>query len=151
MNDDDPGEPWYFENRQRKIPFDEDAVRAFVGRLARDLAAGREFAVVVSSDSALRTANRRFRNESRTTDVLSFPEDEGPYLGDMLISAERAARQAAEHGHSIEEEIQTLALHGLLHLKGYDHEADGGEMRRLEERLRRNYGLAAGLIERQPQ
>lgn len=148
MNDDS-GEPWYyFENRQRTVPFDEPRVRAFLARLAADLASGSGFSVVVSSDAALRRANRQYRNVSRATDVLSFPDGEDGYLGDLLISAQRAARQAAEHGHPVEEELQTLALHGLLHLQGYDHQTDGGEMRRAEERLRRRYGLAAGLIER---
>ena len=138
----------HFENRQRETAYDESEVREFIGRLAGDLAGGREFSVVVSSDDAVRRANARFRNVEGVTDVLSFPDGADGYLGDVLISAQRAAAQSAEYGHSVEEEIEALALHGLLHLKGYDHETDDGEMRRVEERLRRKYGLAAGLIER---
>ncbi len=148
MYEDEPDEPWYFENRQRKIAFDESRVRDFLSRLARDLAGGGEFSVVVTSDEAVRKANRLFRNQSRTTDVLSFPDGEDGYLGDLLVSAPRAARQAAEHGHSVEDEIQILALHGILHLNGFDHESDGGEMRGEEERLRGKYGLPSGLIAR---
>ncbi len=147
----DPGNRdrgWYFENRQRKIAFDEGAVRKFLATLARDLAEGHEFSVIVSSDEAVRKANGQFRNVRRTTDVLSFPDGEDGYLGDLLISAPRAARQAAERNHSIEEELRLLALHGMLHLKGYDHETDEGTMRDEEERLRQRYGLAAGLIDR---
>ncbi len=148
MNADDPDEPWYFENRQRTIVFDERKVRTFLAQLASDLAGGKQFTVVVSSDAALRRANRRFRNISRATDVLSFPDGEDGHLGDLLISAATAARQATQHGHSVEEEIQTLALHGMLHLNGYDHETEDGEMRGVEERLRRKYGLPASLIAR---
>lgn len=148
MNPDDPDEPWYFENRQRRIEFDERKVRTFLAQLASDLAGGKQFAVVVTSDAAVRRANRRFRNIARTTDVLSFPDGEDGHLGDLLISAARAARQATEHGHSVEEEIQTLALHGMLHLNGYDHETGDDQMRGVEERLRRKYGLPGGLIAR---
>lgn len=148
MNPDEPDEPWYFENRQRKVSFDENAVRAFLVHLADDMADGGGFSVVVSSDRALREANRRYRNVPRTTDVLSFPDGEDGYWGDLLISAGRAERQAAQHGHSVEQEIQVLALHGMLHLRGYDHESDEGEMQAVEERFRRKYGLAPGLIAR---
>lgn len=148
MNPDEPDEPWYFENRQRKVSFDEYAVRTFLVHLADDMAAGGGFSVVISSDRALREANRRYRNVSRTTDVLSFPDGEDGYWGDLLIAAGRAERQAAQHGHSVEQEIQVLALHGMLHLRGYDHETDQGEMQAVEERFRRKYGLAPGLIAR---
>lgn len=148
MNPDEPDEPWYFENRQYKVSFDENTVRKFLGRLAEDLAEGGGFSVVVSSDRALRDANRRYRNVPRTTDVLSFPDGEDGYWGDLLIAAGRAKRQAAEHGHSVEQEIQVLALHGMLHLRGYNHETDQGQMQVAEERFRRKYGLAPGLIGR---
>lgn len=148
MNLDEPDEPWYFENRQRKVSFDEDAIRTFLGRLADDVAEGGGFSVVISSDRALREANRRYRNVPRTTDVLSFPDGEDRYWGDLLISAARAERQAARYGHSVEQEIQVLALHGMLHLRGYDHESDQGEMQAAEERFRRRYGLAQGLTAR---
>ncbi len=123
-------------------------MRDFLQIMARDLADGLEFSVVVSSDEAVRKANTRFRNVRRTTDVLSFPDGENGYLGDVLISAPRAARQAAEQGHSVEEEIRILSLHGVLHLQGYDHESDGGMMREVEERLRLRHRLGPGLIER---
>lgn len=148
MNPDEPDEPWYFENRQYKVSFDENTVRKFLGRLAEDLAEGGGFSVVVSSDRALRDANRRYRNVPRTTDVLSFPDGEDGYWGDLLIAAGRAKRQAAAHGHSVEQEIQVLALHGMLHLRGYNHETDQGQMQVAEERFRRKYGLAPGLIGR---
>ncbi len=140
--------PWHFENRQRKVAFNERRIRVFLEALSRDLSGGLEFSVVIGSEAAVRQANRRFRGVSRATDVLSFPDGQDGYLGDVLISAPRAARQAAEYGHSVETEIQTLALHGLLHLNGHDHAIDNGEMRDAEERLRRFYGLPPGLIER---
>jgi probable rRNA maturation factor len=97
-----------------------------------------------ASDRELRRVNRDYRGKDNPTDVLSFPgepgeetEEEGHHLGDILISVPTARRQAAERGHAPEREIRTLLLHGLLHCLGYDHEADRGEMERLERRLRR--------------
>ena len=139
---------WHFENRQRKVKFDEEALRAFLASLAADLARGLSFSVVVGSDAAMQAANGRFRNVRRTTDVLSFPDGEDDYLGDVLISASMAERQAVRLGHSVEAELQTLALHGMLHLRGYDHETDNGEMRAEEDRFRKRYGLPSALIAR---
>ena len=92
----------------------------------------------------MRELNRRWRGKRGTTDVLSFPAGQteleklsGATLGDVVISVERAARQAAEHELSFEQEIAQLILHGLLHLCGHDHETDDGEMNALELRLRR--------------
>jgi probable rRNA maturation factor len=112
--------------------------------------------VVLLSDARVRELNRRFRRTDRPTDVLSFPSAAvepgaaGPYLGDVVIAAGVARRQAKEAGHSIQTELRVLALHGLLHLLGYDHERDAGRMARVERRLRRKGGLREGLIERQP-
>ena len=89
-----------------------------------------------------------WRGKRATTDVLSFPAEqaefekaEGLSLGDIVISTEQAARQAKQHGLSFENEIAQLILHGLLHLSGYDHETDHGEMNRLELRLRKRLGI----------
>jgi probable rRNA maturation factor len=96
----------------------------------------------------MRELNRRWRGKRGTTDVLSFPagQDEferaaGAMLGDVVISVERAGTQAAEHGLSFEREVEQLILHGMLHLCGYDHERDSGEMNALELRLRRRLGI----------
>ena len=91
-----------------------------------------------AGDRAMRRANRQFRGKDQTTDVLSFPGD-GAHLGDILISVPQARRQAAAAGRDPAREIQVLLLHGLLHCLGHDHEADGGEMERLERRLRRRW------------
>ena len=112
--------------------------------------------VVLTGDAAMRRLNREWRGVDRATDVLSFPaDDDGPrvrgeirHLGDIVIATGVARRQAAREGHSYGTELKVLALHGLLHLLGYDHETDSGQMRRLEARLRRNGGLVSGLIER---
>jgi probable rRNA maturation factor len=104
--------------------------------------------VALVSDARVRALNRRFRRKDAPTDVLSFPGDAGAYLGDVVIASGVARRQAREAGHSLQTELRVLALHGLLHLLGYDHERDGGRMARLERRLRRKGGLRAGLIER---
>ncbi|MDO8793747.1 MAG: rRNA maturation RNase YbeY, partial [Vicinamibacterales bacterium] len=106
--------------------------------------------VALVSDARVRALNRQYRGADRNTDVLSFPSGPGvePALGDIVIATGVARRQAAAAGHALSTELKVLALHGLLHLLGYDHETDGGEMARLEQRLRRRHGLPAGLIER---
>jgi rRNA maturation RNase YbeY len=104
--------------------------------------------VAFVSDRAMRELNRRWRGKSGTTDVLSFPSGqeeferaEGLTLGDVVVSVEQAGRQAAEHGLDFEGEVAQLILHGLLHLCGYDHETDAGEMNALELTLRRRLGI----------
>lgn len=111
--------------------------------------------VAVVSDRAMRALNARYRRTPHATDVLSFPAAEAtavPHaeaqLGDIAIAVGVARRQAAQQGHSLNIELRILALHGLLHLLGYDHERDQGEMQALEERLRRRSGLPAGLVAR---
>jgi probable rRNA maturation factor len=110
--------------------------------------------VVITTDRRIRRLNRTWRGVDKATDVLSFPagDDPGParHLGDLVISRETAARQARNEGHALATELRVLALHGLLHLLGYDHERDSGRMARIERRLRRQGGLPAGLIERGP-
>ncbi len=128
--------------------------------------------VALLTDARMRTLNRTFRGVDRATDVLSFPA-EGPagsrpglksrvpsptapspepqaILGDLAIAMGVAARQARAEGHDVVTELRILALHGLLHLLGYDHERDRGTMRTVEDRLRRRAGLPAGLITRTP-
>ena len=104
--------------------------------------------VAIVSDARVRALNRKFRRQDKATDVLSFPAEERGYLGDVVISSGVAERQARDAGHSLATELRVLALHGLLHLLGYDHERDDGQMARLERRLRRQGGLREGLIER---
>lgn len=115
-----------------------------------------EVTVALVSDGRMRALNRTFRGQDYATDVLSFParHPEGSpkraatELGDIVIAAGVASRQAAEAGHPLSVELRVLALHGLLHLLGYDHEVDEGTMARIEERLRRRAGLGTGLIAR---
>ena len=137
-------------NRQRKVPVDGERWRAFAERALRVVPAEEGAGVTVAfvSNRAMRELNRMWRKKSGTTDVLSFPAEqdefekaEGETLGDVVISVEQAARQAREHGLSLDEEVAQLILHGLLHLCGYDHERDDGEMDRLELRLRRRLGI----------
>jgi probable rRNA maturation factor len=107
--------------------------------------------VLLTTDAGIRSLNRRFRGKNKTTDVLSFPA-EGFGLekiaGDLAISVPVARKQAAEQGHPLATEIKVLMLHGLLHLAGYDHETDSGEMARRERVLRARLKLPLGLIER---
>jgi probable rRNA maturation factor len=97
-----------------------------------------EVAVVLGGDRGVRALNARYRRKDRPTDVLSFPGvggDEG--LGDIVISVETAERNARSLGRTLAQELDVLALHGFLHVMGYDHETDDGAMDRLERRLRR--------------
>ena len=114
--------------------------------LTREVADGRSFCCLIADDEELRRLNREFRNQDHATDVLSFPSDHT--LGDIAISLDRAQEQASALGHSAEQELQILMLHGLLHLTGLNHEDDRGEMARAERRWRQRFGLPAGLIER---
>jgi probable rRNA maturation factor len=115
-----------------------------------------EVTVALVSDRRVRALNRDYRSSDYATDVLSFPVDQsaaearpdGPFLGDIVIATGVARRQALAAGHSERTEVRILALHGLLHLIGYDHERDEGAMARAERRLRRKGGLREGLIER---
>jgi probable rRNA maturation factor len=126
------------------------AGRALVAWLARVAPARARGAVTVAvtTDAHVRKLNGRFRGVHAATDVLSFPAGERGFLGDIVIAEGVARRQAGAAGHAVATELKVLALHGLLHLLGYDHETDDGRMARLEARLRRKGGLEDGLIER---
>jgi probable rRNA maturation factor len=127
-----------------------------LGRWLADVAPARargSVAVVLATDARMRSLNKTYRGADYATDVLSFPAEDdtqpvNPHLGDIVIARGVAARQAKAAGHPLATELRVLALHGLLHLLGYDHEQDEGEMARVERRLRRRGGLREGLIER---
>ena len=110
--------------------------------------------VLLADDATLRRLNRNYRGKNKPTDVLSFPpaaEAQAGDLcvaGDLAISLDTAARQAAEHGHTLRDEVRILLLHGTLHLAGFDHETDSGEMAQREAELRRKLRLPNGLIAR---
>lgn len=107
--------------------------------------------VLLSDDRALRRLNRQFRGKNKATDVLSFPappELSAVHAGDLAISLETAARQAEEHGLTLRDEVRILLLHGVLHLAGFDHEIDDGEMAGHEAELRKRLRLPVGLIAR---
>jgi probable rRNA maturation factor len=100
-----------------------------------------EVSVILTRDAEVRSLNRRYRGEDRATDVLSFPDgfvnpEAPPRIGDIVISVPAARRNAKRAGHSLRREIRELLIHGFLHLMGYDHEVDGGEMEELERELR---------------
>lgn len=124
-------------------------LKAYAIRLQDEVAKGRAFSCLITSDQDLQRWNRQFRKKDYPTDVLSFPaEQAGGYVGEIAISFDRAREQAAEFGHSAAEELRILMLHGVLHLMGMDHETDRGEMEKTERRWRKRLGLPAGLIER---
>jgi probable rRNA maturation factor len=150
--------------RRRRTPA---SLAPWLQRVAPASAVG-DMTIALVDDETMRRFNRRFAGKNRATDVLSFPSADGPdagvartavprgfgpaghgrFLGDVVIATGVARRQAKAAGHRYADELKVLALHGLLHLLGYDHHADDGQMARLEARLRRRGGLSAGLIER---
>jgi probable rRNA maturation factor len=129
----------------------EGSLDRFVARAKRAAGLRGAVTVLVTTSSELRRLNHRFRGKDKPTDVLSFPAEmmsRGRFAGDVAISADIAAKNARRLGHSPAEEVKVLALHGLLHLAGYDHEADSGTMAKREGRLRERLGLPVALIER---
>lgn len=142
-------------NRQTRVGINLAAMRAFVGRARRVLKLGRRsFNICFVDDRAIRRLNALHRGKPRATDVLSFPweavevgngypaDEFSGFVGDVIISAETARRNARREGHSAAHEMRWLILHGLLHLLGYDHETDQGEMKAQELRLRARLGIA---------
>jgi probable rRNA maturation factor len=125
----------------------------FLGRAQAAVHLHGRVSVLLTTDATIRRLNRQFRALDKPTDVLSFPayalvQDKEKNAGDLAISVPTARRQAAACGHSLSTELKVLILHGLLHLAGYDHETDTGQMARRERRLRAQLGLPQGLIER---
>ena len=144
-------------NRQARIAVDLGGVRVFVRRLQSVLRlAGRDFNVCFVDDREIERLNATYRGIRRPTDVLSFPWSKGRsgavagcgelrgFLGEVVISAQTARRNARREGHSTANELRWLVLHGVLHLLGYDHETDQGEMTALELALRDRLGITAG-------
>lgn len=129
---------------------DKHDLNRFLACVIEALGLAGEFSVLLTGDKRLRALNLQFRGLDKSTDVLSFPAlaEAAKGGGDLAISLETASLQAAEHGHSLQMEVKILILHGLLHLAGYDHECDQGQMRRRERLLRKQFALSAGLIER---
>ena len=147
----------------RGRPVRAGALARWLARIAPARARG-EVTIALASDAQVRALNRKYRRKDKATDVLSFPSDAPNHerrttnhgtrqLGDIVIATGVARRQAREAGHSYDTELRVLALHGLLHLLGYDHETPGdkGRMSRLEARLHRAGGISQGLIERSHQ
>jgi probable rRNA maturation factor len=142
-------------NRQRRMAVKLGELEVFAGHVERALRMGRDaFAVCMVSDAEIARMNQRFRGKHGPTDVLSFPAGEGRngkralpaevkgHLGDIAISPETARRNARRYGRTLRDELRILILHGALHLLGYDHETDSGQMERREARLRRQLGIA---------
>ena len=125
-------------NRQRRFKIDTVAWVDFAAKALEAIGKSDSSATIAFvSDKSIRKLNQQFRGIDKATDVLSFPADEPGNLGDVAVSLETAVAQAKENGLAFDNEIAQLILHGLLHLSGYDHETDNGEMNRFELRLRR--------------
>ena len=146
-------------NRQRAVRVARRPLELFLGRVKKELVyKNANLTVCLVSDSEIARMNERFRKKKGPTDVLSFPASEGPrparlgrgsrktnneeYLGDIAISPAAARRYARKHGRTFPSELRVLILHGVLHLLGYDHETDRGEMDRIERKMRKRFGLA---------
>jgi len=125
-------------NRQRRRPVRPKRLRRLLEDAARSLGVSGEVALVLMRDPAVRALNARYRGKDKPTDVLSFPGPGGTAgLGDIVVSVDTAERNARRRGRTLQRELDVLALHGFLHVLGYDHETDDGTMNRLERRLRR--------------
>lgn len=139
------------DGRGRRVP--DGGLARWLTRVAPRTARG-EVAIALVSDARMRTLNRSYRGQDYATDVLSFVPDTAfepqSAIGDLVIATGVAKRQAREAAHPYQTELRVLALHGLLHLLGYDHESpdDHGRMKRAESRLRKKGGLRVGLMER---
>ena len=142
--------------RRRTKELSRLALARFANKAQRAAGLPGEVNILLTGDAEMQRLNLQFRNKDVATDVLSFPAGNAapasnaalPAAGDIAISVQRARDQAAEIGHDLLTEIKVLILHGMLHLAGHDHEVDRGQMRRLEEKLRGEFNLPAGLIER---
>jgi probable rRNA maturation factor len=133
------------------IPLSKSALTRFLNRARKLVDLSGAVEVLLTSDAELKRLNRNFRGKNKTTDILSFPvppQIAEHHAGDLAISLETAARQAGQYGHSLNEELRILILHGLLHLSGMDHETDLGEMAARESSLRATLKLPANLIAR---
>jgi probable rRNA maturation factor len=127
---------------------DRKRLRAFHKRLEVEVARA-QFNCLITGDERLHAMNREFLRHDYPTDVLSFPSGESKgMIGEIAISADRARAQGEQFGHSLEEEIEILMLHGVLHLSGMDHEIDRGKMARAESAWRKKLGLPTSLIAR---
>lgn len=125
-------------------------LRRFAARAHRLAGLAGEVSLLLTDDARLKSLNREFRKKNKATDVLSFPAGEGSaeIAGDLAISLDTALRQADERGHELFDEVRVLTLHGMLHLAGFDHETDCGEMATREAELGAKLKLPLGLIER---
>ncbi len=142
---------------QKKVAgLTEATIERFLLRARRAVGLRDAANVLVTRSEVLRSLNRQFRGKDKATDVLAFPasspvskgDNKKKFAGDIAISADVAAENAARFGHSPVEEVKILALHGILHLAGFDHERDNGEMARKEAKLRRALKLPSVLTER---
>lgn len=142
--------------RKRIAGLSPSTLERFVLRARRAVRLPSQVNVLVTNSRELQSLNRRFRGADKPTDVLSFPSPLASFgetnrvAGDVAISADIARENARRLGHSMADEVKILALHGILHLAGFDHEHDHGEMARKENQLRRRLKLEVGLIERTP-
>ena len=142
---------WMVVIRKPVAGLSATALSRFVARAQRSAGLRGTVDVLLAGSRDLRALNRRFRGKNQPTDVLSFPAGDSPhngFAGDIAISVDIAKQNAKRLGHAAAEEIKILCLHGLLHLAGFDHERDHGQMARKERSLRRSLGLVLGLTER---
>ena len=137
---------------QKRVPdLTQLALDRFLARARRAAGLKGRVNVLLTSSAEMKSLNRRFRGKDKPTDVLSFPAEPGAqkqFAGDIAISAEIASQNARALGHSPADEVKILVLHGVLHLRGYDHECDNRQMARREKQLRAKLHLPIGLIER---
>jgi probable rRNA maturation factor len=137
---------------QKRVPgLTELALARFLARARRAAGLKGPVTVLLTTSAEMKSLNRRFREKDKPTDVLSFPAEPGAqkqFAGEIAISTEIATKNALSLGHAPADEVKILVLHGVLHLRGYDHECDNGQMAKREAHLRAKLHLPLGLIER---
>lgn len=133
-------------NQQDKVRIELNQFKSFANLVLAEIANGKTTTIAFVSDKKMSELNNQFRGKNKTTDVLSFPfendfDENENFLGDIVISLEQAERQAIENNLTLENEVKQLILHGILHLLGYDHETDNGEMNEIELQLREKFSV----------
>jgi probable rRNA maturation factor len=137
--------------RRQLRSVDQRTLTKFAASAQRAIGLKGAISLLVTNDAEMKALNRYFRGKNKATDVLSFPAPQYPgqkVVGDLAISAKMARESAKRLGHSVSDEIKILLLHGMLHLAGYDHESDSGEMAKAEQLLQQKLHLPVSLIER---
>lgn len=133
------------KTRIKKNPPSQSEIISFGKRIMKEMRMHGDICLLITTDKTIRKLNCNFAKRDKATDVLSFPNEMkkiyGNYIGDIAISLDKAKKQSIKEGHSLMHEIKILLLHGIIHLKGFDHASDNGQMDLLENKMQKKLGL----------